>query len=350
MYFLGGELRPNHSGDAMNRFILSALLLLGFAGSGWAQSWVYTPPTSSPGVGTVTSITAGQGIDLDGTCGSGSTTTTGTLTACANQNAQTGTTYTVLSSDCGKQVTLSNASAVAVTLPQAGTGGFNAGCIIGFTNLGAGTVTITPTTSTIDGLSSRALQQYGGVVVISNGTNYISRGVAPAVGANGIIDQDQIPTATTTVKGGVKASTCLSMSGTQMSVDSLCRRMVIVYPIGTGAAVVSTGIQPGDILIPFGCTITSASLRLNQTGSMVVDIWALAYSTSAAPTVANTITASAKPTVSSALASSVDTTLTGWTTSISGSLSTPTVLRVNVDSVSTATYATLTLTCLRTGS
>jgi hypothetical protein len=57
------------------------------------------------------------------------------------------------------------------------------------------------------------------------------------------------------------------------------------------------------------------------------------------PTVTNTITASAKPTLSSA-AKSQDSTLTGWTTSISAG----DVLAFHVDSASTVTRVNLVLT------
>ena len=86
-------------------------------------------------------------------------------------NAQTGTTYTVLGSDRSKLVTLKNASAVAVTLPQAGAS-FPAGWIATFSNQGAGTVTITPTTSTINGVSSVTLLAGQSLDIISDGTNY----------------------------------------------------------------------------------------------------------------------------------------------------------------------------------
>ena len=94
-------------------------------------------------------------------------------------NAQTGTTYTVLNSDNCKKVSLSNSSAVAVTLPQAGANGnFGNSWTTTFVNLGSGAVTITPTTSTIDGLSSRVLQQFQGLQVTSNGANYVSSGIS----------------------------------------------------------------------------------------------------------------------------------------------------------------------------
>lgn len=99
-------------------------------------------------------------------------------------NAQTGTTYTVLTSDFFKLVTHTNAAAIAVTLPQAGVN-FPAGWFCFVQNRGAGAVTITPTTSTIDGAASLILNQNEGVLIVSDGTNYFTMrgksagGVAP---------------------------------------------------------------------------------------------------------------------------------------------------------------------------
>lgn len=88
-------------------------------------------------------------------------------------NAQTGTTYTMLLSDCGKMVTFSNAAAVAVTLPQAGTAGkFFAGCFVDVQNKGVGTVTITPTTSTINAHTTLVLTTGQGAKIVSDSTNY----------------------------------------------------------------------------------------------------------------------------------------------------------------------------------
>lgn len=86
-------------------------------------------------------------------------------------NAQTGTSYTIVAGDCGKLVTFSNASATAITLPQA-TGSFVAPCQVYMRNLGAGVVTVTPTTSTIDGLTSMGLAQFQEVTAISDSTNW----------------------------------------------------------------------------------------------------------------------------------------------------------------------------------
>lgn len=89
-------------------------------------------------------------------------------------NAQTGTTYTIAATDNGIFVTFNNGSAVAVTLPQATT---NFACF-GFyaRNKGAGTVTFTPTTSTIDGNATFALTQNQFALVVSDGTNYQTSG------------------------------------------------------------------------------------------------------------------------------------------------------------------------------
>lgn len=88
-------------------------------------------------------------------------------------NAQTGTTYTYLTGDYGKLVTHTNGSAIAGTLPQAGAT-FPANWFMFVQNRGAGAVTVTPTTSTIDGAASLVLNQNEGALVVSDGTNYFT--------------------------------------------------------------------------------------------------------------------------------------------------------------------------------
>lgn len=89
-------------------------------------------------------------------------------------NPQTGTTYTMVEEDAGRLLTLSNASAIAVTLPQAGTTGFEDGSWFPLKNIGAGTVTVTPTTSTIDGGATLVLLSGQWASIYSDGTNYRS--------------------------------------------------------------------------------------------------------------------------------------------------------------------------------
>ena len=99
-------------------------------------------------------------------------------------SAQSGAGYTAVSGDWGKLLTLSNAAAEVLTLPQAGVN-FPNGWYVDVENTGAGTWTITPTTSTIDGASSLALSTNQGVRVFSNGANYFTeRGIGGGGGGN----------------------------------------------------------------------------------------------------------------------------------------------------------------------
>jgi hypothetical protein len=70
-------------------------------------------------------------------------------------NTQTGTTYTLALSDNGKLVTLSNASAIAVTIPLNSSIALPVGAVIMMSSFGAGAVTISGA---------------GGVTVRSNGS------------------------------------------------------------------------------------------------------------------------------------------------------------------------------------
>jgi len=104
--------------------------------------------------------------------------------------------------------------------------------------------------------------------------------------------------------------------------------------------VVATGIA-GDLEVPFACTITAATLLANISGNLVIDIWKTPYA-SFPPVVGNSICGGALPTLSAA-ASSKNSTLTGWTTSISAG----DILRFNVNSAATISRFTLSLTVTR---
>jgi len=90
-------------------------------------------------------------------------------------NAQTGTTYTVLSTDWNKLLTFSNASTTNVTVPQA-TGTFGAGFSFRVQNVGQQPVVLTPTTSTIGGATSLSINPGNGLMVVSDGTNWLLSG------------------------------------------------------------------------------------------------------------------------------------------------------------------------------
>jgi hypothetical protein len=149
---------------------------------------------------------------------------------------------------------------------------------------------------------------------------------------------------------GVEAdqiSTDNSGENVQSKLDSVdseitdLKSSVITFIIDGGGSEITTGIK-GDILLPFGATITKVTLLADQSGSIVIDIWKDTYA-NFPPTDADSITASAPPTITTATKSQ-DGTLSGWTTSITAG----DILRFNVDSITDIQRVTLTLEITRT--
>ena len=94
-----------------------------------------TGPTGSTGATGATGPTGPTGT----TGATGATGANGDWSTAQTLNAQTGTTYTLVSSDVGKLVTLTNSAAIAVTVP---TGIVTVGQRIDLAQLGAGQVTV----------------------------------------------------------------------------------------------------------------------------------------------------------------------------------------------------------------
>ena len=96
-------------------------------------------------------------------------------------NAQIGTSYTLVLTDAGKQVTMNNASASTLTIPPNASVAFDVGVRIQVIQLGAGV--------TISSLStSLALGQYQVATLIKQATN---TWIANLGGSGGAADSDQ---------------------------------------------------------------------------------------------------------------------------------------------------------------
>lgn len=167
--------------------LCTALFIAGVAPFSRAQT--VSPIVGSGGGGGTGTVTR---IDTACSLSGGPITTTGTIQATAAPTTEAGANYAFLAADMCTTVYLSNASNQVPTIPQAGTTGFESGKFIEVCNIGAGTQTITPATSTIGGAATYVLLAGSAaapkcVGIISNGTNYLL---------------DQTPNLTATSPGG----------------------------------------------------------------------------------------------------------------------------------------------------
>lgn len=88
-------------------------------------------------------------------------------------NAQTGTTYTLVLTDQGKMVTLTNAGAITLTVPPNSSVAFPVGAQIDLAAMGVGMVTIAPGSGvTVNGTPSLVTRaQYSAVTLIKLATD-----------------------------------------------------------------------------------------------------------------------------------------------------------------------------------
>lgn len=114
----------------------------------------------------------------------------------------------------------------------------------------------------------------------------------------------------------------------------------LTFIIDGGGSVITAGIK-GDIRIGYAATIISVMLLADQAGSIVIDLWKDVYS-NFPPVDADSITGASPPTISSGVKSE-NTTLTGWSATISGD----SIIRVNVDSATTITRCALAIRLVR---
>lgn len=135
---------------------------------------------------------------------------------------------------------------------------------------------------------------------------------------------------------GITGSQIANGTITATNLAANVKQATIGIIIDGGGSAITTG-QKGFVEVPFNCTISRSTLLADQVGSAVVNIWKVAYG-SFPPSSANKITASAPPTISAAQ-NAQDSTLSGWTTSLSAG----DIMAFNVDSAATVQRVTLSL-------
>jgi hypothetical protein len=117
---------------------------------------------------------------------------------------------------------------------------------------------------------------------------------------------------------------------------SVARKGIIGFTIDGGGIEITDGYK-GVVPVPAACTIKAVRMAADQSGSIVVDVWAEDYA-NYPPTDADTITAAAPPTITTATKSE-DTTLTDWIVSLAEG----DWLAFNVDSCTTITKVVIAL-------
>ncbi len=112
------------------------------------------------------------------------------------------------------------------------------------------------------------------------------------------------------------------------------RNLLVV--VDGGGAVPATGIY-GDVTLDFDCTIVGWTLLARESGSLQLDLWKAPF-VAFPPTVANTITGATPPTLT-ATDHNRSADVSDWTTAWTAG----DCVRVNIDSVSAVTRATLAI-------
>lgn len=128
----------------------------------------------TPEIGDITSVVAGTGLSGGGTSGAVTLSFDYGVGNQAVENAQTGTTYTLVLTDAGKMVTLSNASAITLTVPPNADVAFPVNTRIDLLQYGAGQVTVAAGSGVTIYSKASALKlsaQYAGATLWKKATN-----------------------------------------------------------------------------------------------------------------------------------------------------------------------------------
>ncbi len=216
--------------------------------AGGGSAWTITDLTNS--VASVTSLTAGPSFLIGGSAG------LATIDSTASINLQTGASYAV-SGDAGKTIFRTHGSAQTDTVPQA-TGTYAVGYGFGI-QTGAAGDTLTPTTSTVNGLASIKMGAYQAADWISDGTNWWA-----ALG----VPQPATQTGTTFLRDDFTWQTIVS--GAAVSVTASTPNIVVdptpgitTFTVGTTAAL---NTQSGNSA--YTALSTDAGKTVNRTNTV----------------------------------------------------------------------------------
>ena len=192
--------------------------------------------------------TAGTGVMEEITLGGGTELSATTIQANSLSNSQTGITYTYLTGDRAKTIVHSNALAIAGTMPQAGAS-FPDGWFTDVVNVGAGTLTITPVTSTINGGATLVLTTGQGARIMSNGANYFAiLGKSSASGSGDVVG----PASATTDALAIYNST----TGKLIKDSTVTLTAGVLAPVTTDTVVLGSGTKMfSDLFLASGGNI-----------------------------------------------------------------------------------------------
>ncbi len=152
----------------------------------------------------------------------------------------TSTTDTITQSDCGKLVSYSTTGDIAVTLPLADS--LLPGCWVDIQNLGSGTLTVTPTTSAIDGQTSVAFGSGDGGRIVDAADQYLTLHNQGGVAAAYSADETTIDLIGNTLS--VNTAAIASRLTSAQAIDTTCA-------ITSGSSSTYTGAVRGNALITY---------------------------------------------------------------------------------------------------
>ncbi len=138
----------------------------------------------------------------------------------------------------------------------------------------------------------------------------------------------------------ISITTLGAITVTDKRQSALPHKFTLNFPIGTGVAVPSTGIQYYQRLPEFNFKILAWELVADAAGSAVVDLWVDLYA-NYPPVVADTICGSEKPTLTAQQKNTDTTPFSGGVTVVPKGC----YVCVNLDSVATCKFLNLVLIC-----